>query len=246
MRLNSDGTLDTTFNATPNNAVYSLALQADGEIFAGGSFTYLNGIWQNYFARLNSDGTMDTNFVASTSGTVNSIAIQPDGKVLVGGEFSNLYYSQYDWFCDGLGRLRNTEAATGSLTYNGSNITWLRGGASPEFAWVSFDSSNDGITWHPLGTGVRMSGGWQLTGVATTVTNCIRGWGYVPCGQYNGSGWYVENALLFASNVPPTIVANDNSFGGFGTGATNGFSFNIAALRVRSKIKAGFKGVCQT
>jgi trimeric autotransporter adhesin len=31
-RLNSDGTLDATFNANSNNAVYAIALQSDGRM----------------------------------------------------------------------------------------------------------------------------------------------------------------------------------------------------------------------
>ena len=39
-RLNPDGTLDTAFNPNANgHAVYAIAVQADGKILAGGSFT---------------------------------------------------------------------------------------------------------------------------------------------------------------------------------------------------------------
>jgi uncharacterized delta-60 repeat protein len=231
MRLNSDGTLDTAFNATPNNAVYSLALQADGKIFVGGTFTLINGITQNYLARLSSDGTLDSTYVASASLTVNSTAIQRDGRLLVGGGFGTLFDSKTSYSRSGIGRFSNTEGETHSLTFDGPTITWLRGGTGPELAWAIFDSSNDGINWSVLGSGIRIAGGWQLTGISTTTTNCIRARGYVPCGEYNGSGWYVQDALLstVASNNPPAILVNDNSLG-FATRTTNGFGFNIAAL----------------
>src|SRR5437660_1973781 len=38
-RLNPDGTLDTAFDPNANNTVLSIAVQADGKIFAGGAFT---------------------------------------------------------------------------------------------------------------------------------------------------------------------------------------------------------------
>ena len=38
-RLNPDGTLDTAFNPNANGIVYSIAVQADGKILAGGAFT---------------------------------------------------------------------------------------------------------------------------------------------------------------------------------------------------------------
>ena len=44
-RLNPDGTLDTAFNpnATGYSRVYSIAVQADGKILVGGSFTDIGG-----------------------------------------------------------------------------------------------------------------------------------------------------------------------------------------------------------
>ena len=52
-RLNPDGTLDTAFNPNANGAVYSIAVQADGKILAGGHFTNsIGGQTRNYIARL--------------------------------------------------------------------------------------------------------------------------------------------------------------------------------------------------
>jgi uncharacterized delta-60 repeat protein len=102
VRLNSDGTRDTAFTTNTstgfnvNGYVYSLALQSDGKIVMGGTFTSLNGITVNGIVRLNSDGTRDTAFTTNTgtgfSGVdnlpVQSIAIQSDGKIIVGGDFT--------------------------------------------------------------------------------------------------------------------------------------------------------------
>ena len=97
VRLNSDGTLDTTFNSntstSANNAVYSsIAIQSDGKILLGGFFTTWGGVTVNRIVRLNSDGTRDTTFTTNTgtaaSGTVYSLDIQSDGKIIVGGDFT--------------------------------------------------------------------------------------------------------------------------------------------------------------
>ena len=40
--------------------VLALALQSSGKIVAGGNFTMVNGVPENYLARLNTDGTLDT------------------------------------------------------------------------------------------------------------------------------------------------------------------------------------------
>ena len=87
-RLNADGTLDTTFDPPggANNTVNDMALQPDGKIIIGGSFTGVN-FDTNYpfLARLNSNGTLDTSFHPSVQGEATRIKLQPDGKILVGG-----------------------------------------------------------------------------------------------------------------------------------------------------------------
>jgi uncharacterized delta-60 repeat protein len=91
-RLNADGTVDGTFDpgTGANSSVHTIALQADGKVVIGGSFTSYNGTSRNRIARLHSDGSLDTSIDpgVGTNDTVNSIAIQPDGKVMIGGEFT--------------------------------------------------------------------------------------------------------------------------------------------------------------
>lgn len=90
-RLNTDGTLDATFNAGTgaNSYVYATAIQVDGKIIIVGDFTIYNGTSVNRIARLNTDGTLDPTFSIGTGAnvTVRSIAIQSDGKIIIGGDF---------------------------------------------------------------------------------------------------------------------------------------------------------------
>jgi uncharacterized delta-60 repeat protein len=101
IRLNSDGSKDTTFTTGTGfrttgfginyGRVYSIALQTDGKILVGGEFSTYNGASENFIIRLNSDGTKDATFNTGTGfdGVVKTIVIQADGKILVGGEFAN-------------------------------------------------------------------------------------------------------------------------------------------------------------
>ncbi|MEY2878919.1 MAG: hypothetical protein RLZZ15_1299, partial [Verrucomicrobiota bacterium] len=96
-RLNADGSVDGSFNPTPNGEVNALAIQADGKILIGGAFTGLtpNGATttttRNHIARLNAaDGTVDTPFDPSAFGNVLALAIQSDGKIVLGGAFTTL------------------------------------------------------------------------------------------------------------------------------------------------------------
>jgi uncharacterized delta-60 repeat protein len=90
-RLNADGTRDASFNLTGtglNSFVQSLALQPDGKIMVGGTFSNYNSTIRNAVLRLNADGSLDTSFsIAGTGivGNIGTIAVQPDGRLLVGG-----------------------------------------------------------------------------------------------------------------------------------------------------------------
>lgn len=92
-RLNTNGSLDTSFNVGtgPNNEVFATAIQSDGKIIIGGAFTFYNGISRNRIARLNTDGSLDTSFVVGTGvgGFIKTISIQTDGKIIIGGNFYN-------------------------------------------------------------------------------------------------------------------------------------------------------------
>jgi uncharacterized delta-60 repeat protein len=110
IRLNSDYTEDTAFTAnavvsgtTPkfNNGVAAIAIQSDGKILLGGTFTsYAGQAGKNFLVRLNSDGTEDFDFsanavvdvatsIAKFSSGINHLAIQSDGRILVAGSYTN-------------------------------------------------------------------------------------------------------------------------------------------------------------
>ena len=66
--------------------VFSIAVQADGKILAGGHFTSIGGQTRNNIARLETDGRLDQTLDLSTVGSyVFATAVQPDGKILIGG-----------------------------------------------------------------------------------------------------------------------------------------------------------------
>lgn len=135
VRLNSDGTADTAFNANVANLfdrssgdtyAFSIALQSDGKIILGGFWN--NGLYDSaltlynifYLARLNSDGTIDTTFSSNgttyPTGAVFKVVVQSDDKILVGGVFTTFNTSGGSVSVSGLARLN----ANGTLdtTFN--------------------------------------------------------------------------------------------------------------------------------
>ena len=78
------------FEANANGIVRAVAVQPDGKVLVGGSFTTIGGQTRNFIARLNADGSADASFNPGADSTVYSLAVQPDGKVLVGGIFTTI------------------------------------------------------------------------------------------------------------------------------------------------------------
>lgn len=95
-RLNANGTIDSTLNATFDGDISAIAVQTDGKILVGGTFQTVNSVARNYLVRLNTNGTLDTTFNASLSSSifadsprVTCLAIQPNGQIIVGGYFNS-------------------------------------------------------------------------------------------------------------------------------------------------------------
>ncbi|MRR32945.1 hypothetical protein EG834_22015, partial [bacterium] len=91
-RLNTDGSLDQTFNpgSGTNSIVDWVAVQADGKIVMGGRFTRVRGVNRAYIARLNPNGSLDTSFTPTYNSNVTHLIVQPDGKILTVGKFSTV------------------------------------------------------------------------------------------------------------------------------------------------------------
>jgi uncharacterized delta-60 repeat protein len=93
VRINTNGTKDTTFNVGVGStgAINQLALQSDGKIIAIGATTAYSGSSNAGIVRINTDGTKDTTFNIGTgfnATTIYAIGIQSTGKIIVGGNFS--------------------------------------------------------------------------------------------------------------------------------------------------------------
>ena len=89
VRLNADGSVDSTFNAPAfNSLAYASNIQPDGKIVFVGGFTTVGGVRKNGVVRLNSDGSLDTSFdVGGGTSNANFIAFQSDGKIIIAGIF---------------------------------------------------------------------------------------------------------------------------------------------------------------
>ena len=96
IRLNSDGTRDTSFvyGTGFNQQIWSIVEQSDGKVVAGGIVSSYNGTACKEIVRLNTDGTLDNTFSIGTglsaSGLIYDMKLTPEGKILIGGNFRTI------------------------------------------------------------------------------------------------------------------------------------------------------------
>jgi len=114
-RYKPDGSLDATFSGdgkavapfTPGGSIYTVAIQAEGEIVAAGSTDDESAF---ALARYNTDGTVDTTFgedggtttdVTTGHDGVSGVAMQADGKIVAAGDGTSSVFALARYRPDG-------------------------------------------------------------------------------------------------------------------------------------------------
>ena len=140
-RLNSNGSLDTSFSSTLPGNVFSLVQHPDGTVLVAGSFELYyccaqsSGEWTHAIARLNAGGSFFRNDLlwrpqAGADGSIYSIAIRGDGRLMIGGIFSSRVYNLHD---------------NGLPDNNTVNTMGVSGGGMPAVYAVAFDQDGNGL-----------------------------------------------------------------------------------------------------
>ena len=192
-RLNSNGTIDTSFTAPLFSGQFgefdyyinTFVTQSDGKIIVGGNFSQVSGISRRGLARLNSNGTLDNSFVTQSWGSfgeVNDIAIQNDGKIVVVGYFTSgsrrinsdgTLDTSYDVSTGNNQPLyfNNDYFHSVALLPSGSEQAILIGGSFAQ--WGSYSDYNNLVKLNPNGTldfgfaGTNLDIDWNSAGWST-------------------------------------------------------------------------------
>ena len=232
-RLLPNGALDSNFDPATGAAggdpeVDAIALQADGRILIGGSFTNLGGQPRECLARLNPDGSVEESFVPSAGllddewSYVRALLVQDGNKALVGGQA----LGSYDGFnVGGLFRIDLGEQAVLTVRREFSNFdvqlvtTPLVEVASyavedrPPTGWLAadisdggvFDSASGKVKWGPFFESEPRTLHYRVLAPA----------GFLGVGRFSGTGsadgWNTpivgEDRLVISGPHPADLAA---------------------------------------
>ena len=211
-RLNTDGSLDSTFNpgVGADDTIFTVAQQNDGKFIIGGLFTSYNETARTNLARLFSNGALDTSFMDTAYNQragptnnspivrshINDLAIQTDGLVLLGGTFTAIGGSH--------GRLGNG-LQVGGRKFIGTALgnTWPAVNLNPTNAPLDWIWDTPVIVFNPFSTNLFS-------------TNFVR---EAQCSGTGGTRWGTRNRNNFArveGGVSPHDMdgdGNDNAGG---------------------------------
>lgn len=187
VRLNADGTFDTSFAANLGGIVEALHLQADGAVLVAGSIHSVDGQERNGVVRLTATGALDPTFHALVieNPTIAALGVQSTGKLVIGG-----YYTRIN----GLLRGRLSRLHPDGRLDNGATAPWTvtpRGGANGSIGPAVPQAVEEGA---------RIS--FTLTPDAGFAVGSVTGCGGSRVGDEYLTSWVFADCTVVASFVP--------------------------------------------
>ena len=192
-RLNSDGTVDSTFNPNADNWVYSIALDSSGNLYLGGLFNNIGGQARNSIAKLDSTtGVADATFNPNANDRIDTIVFDSSGNPYVGGGFITIGGQSHN-------RIAKLNPTTGALdaTFNPN--------ATNSVSDLAFDSSGNPYVG---GSFTTISG--QIRNSIAKL-NPITG---VPDATFDPNGNGDIREIAFDSSGNPIVVGGFSIIGG--------------------------------
>lgn len=190
VRLNTDGTIDSTFNSGGtgfNNTVLDLSVQSDGKIILVGLFTSYNESSSNFIVRLNADGTLDGTFNIGSGFSVamSNCYVLSNDKIIVGrGQVGfQTTFNGTNTFWDGLCRLNSDGSfdTTFDVGYGFTSATYRS-----QFQFRYKNSVGSNVTLNDFGAYPSFGGrreislfeefytGWQFLTITKDSNNVLR------------------------------------------------------------------------
>ena len=212
LRVNSNGSLDTSFDADGYAVAnlgmtargFSMTLQADGKIVVAGD-AYTNGNWnqaQAAVVRFNSNGSLDTTFdgdgmqtftFGGTSQTLYSSTVQSDGRIVVAG---------------GATSGGADDIAVARFNSNGSLDTTFGGDGKITVDVAGGSDGSSGVTMHPDGKKIYVAGYAGTGGYSDAVVARINGNGSLDT-SFSSDGIAIQDVRSQSDFAQSMVVQSD-------------------------------------
>jgi uncharacterized delta-60 repeat protein len=199
-RLNSDGSVDATFNPLFENGggpatILQAKVLSGGRILIGGRFTGINGVSRSSLARLNADGTLDQTFNAAV--VSKSFVVQSTGKPIVatGG--------YYTYGGDRLVRLNTDGSLDGTFAAVTPPPDYIAGGLLVQ--------SDDKVIW--TATAV-FSYDWPYTIISRLAADGVNDPDFHPYSSYGGGSRFLQQdgrIIISSAYAGPNRLNTDGS-----------------------------------
>ncbi|GAB3877662.1 PE family protein [Hymenobacter segetis] len=210
-----DGTawaaLGTGIGTIFSDYVYALAVDASGNLYAGGSFSRAGGVAASRVAKW--DGLAWSAMGTGFNGSVDALTVDSNGSVYAGGSFNTSFS------IGNVSRWNGTAWTSTNGGFNGMVYALTADGNGNVYAGGSFSTAGsvtanrvarwNGTAWSALGTGIGTSTGSGIV--------------YALAFDRGSNSLYAGGNFGAAGGAPANCVArwNGTAWGALGTGITN-------------------------
>ena len=132
-----------------NDYVYGIAVDGNGNVYAGGKFTMAGGVSANRIAKWN--GSSWETLGTGMDGTVQAVAVDGSGNVYAGGDFTGhaAKWNGSSWAILGTG----LDASVTAIAVDGSGNVYAGGEFTKDGGSnASYIAKWNGSSWEPLGS----------------------------------------------------------------------------------------------
>jgi len=219
IKLNIDGTVDTSFNigtGFDGISVNSLALQSDGKLLCAGEFSTYNMVNRRNIVRLNTNGSIDlsfTNPAMSSFSRIEKILVFNDNSILVVGAFTT-YVSSHNRIV----KLTSNGAVDTSYTFGGGFDNVMETLALQSDGKILVGGNSTQYDGQNISYVCRLNPPVSPSTIATLDTSFQTNLGTGPTDGFVGTDCKVINNIRVLSNGKIFVSGNFKKFNGINQG----------------------------
>ena len=191
------GAVDPAWNPSVGGTVYAVAVDPQGSVYLGGTFSIVGGLLRSRLAKLSEDGVVDPVWNPSADNGVNAIVVDAHGDILIGGYFTTVGNKvrnsvaklssigsgavSAQWMASTNGTVNHLALGPDGAVYAGGSFTEVNGEPRKNLARLSGSTGLIDLAWNPSPNGSRVNavvldgdGNAYVGGNYTTIGGLVR------------------------------------------------------------------------